>query len=48
VVMALMLAGIAWGQSGKAVGELAKYARADRKKLLYDSAKEKAPNGLVS
>ncbi len=40
VGMAFMSAGGAWGQTGKAVGELAKYARADREKMLYDGAKK--------
>jgi len=40
VAMALMLAGVAWGQAGKPVAELAKYARADREKMLYEGAKK--------
>jgi len=38
--MALFAAGAAWGQTGKSVGELAKYSRADREKMLYDGAKK--------
>lgn len=40
VAMALMLAGVAWGQAGKPVAELAKYSRADREKMLYEGAKK--------
>ena len=40
IALAMMLAGPAWGQSAKSVGELAKYSRADREKILYDDAKK--------
>ena len=38
--MAVFIAGGAWGQAPKSVGELAKYSRADREKMLYDGAKK--------
>jgi len=41
-VMLLVLANGAWGQSAQSVGELAKYARADREKVLYEGAKKEA------
>jgi len=40
IALAMMLAGPAWGQSAKSVGELAKYSRADREKVLYEGAKK--------
>lgn len=39
-VLAMMLAGPAWGQSAKSIVELAKYSRGDREKVLYDGAKK--------
>jgi len=40
IALAMMLAGIAWGQSAKSVGELVKYSRADRERVLYEGAKK--------
>lgn len=38
--MTWLVNGTAWGQAAKSVGELAKYSRADREKMLYDGAKQ--------
>ncbi|MGZ8480747.1 MAG: ABC transporter substrate-binding protein, partial [Candidatus Binatia bacterium] len=38
--MALFVVGVASAQTGKGVAELAKYARSDREKMLYDGAKK--------
>lgn len=40
VAIAWFSAGIAWGQSPKSVGELAKYSGGDREKMLYEGAKK--------
>lgn len=42
VVVAVFAASGAWGQASRSVGELAKYTRADREKMLYDGAKKEA------